>query len=148
MVGFVLGGIRKDGHEGMDSIQLVIGNDHEESEKTLLDGKEVIINWLPFEGGEGDGGLFEEVDDCVRHHVEMKQEDKLLRSSFLCYYRRAGAVENRDDDDQSDCIDKGNLRVLGAFGDSSESVGSHDCDCSSGSLVGIKFKLDFHCREQ
>jgi hypothetical protein len=26
------------------------------------------------------------------------------------------------------------LRVLGAFGDSSKSVGSHDCDCSSGGL--------------
>jgi hypothetical protein len=77
-----------------------------------------------------------------------KLEDNLLRSSFLGYIR-AGAVENRDDDDQSNCIGKGELRVLGAFGDSSESVGSGDCDCSSDGLVGIKFKfeLDFHCRE-
>jgi hypothetical protein len=59
-----------------------------------------------------------------------------------------GAVENRDDDDQSDCVGKGELMVLGAFGDSSESVGSRDCDCSSGGLVGIKFELDFHCRER
>jgi len=73
-------------------------------------------------------------------------EENLLRSSFLGY-SRAGAVENRDDDDQSDCIGKGELRVLGAFGDSSESVGSRDCNCSSGGLVGIKFELDFHCRE-
>jgi hypothetical protein len=77
----------------------------------------------------------------------MKLEDKLLRRSFLGY-SRAGAVENRDDDDQSDCIGKGELRVLGAFRDSSESIGSRDCDYSSGSLVGIKFELDFHCRER
>jgi hypothetical protein len=76
----------------------------------------------------------------------MRLEDKLLRSSFLD--SRAGAVENCDDDDQSDCVGKGELRVLGAFGDLSESVGSRDCDCSSGGLVGIKFELDFHCRER
>ena len=76
-----------------------------------------------------------------------KLEGNLLGSSFLGY-SRPGAVENCDDDDQSDCVGKGELRVLGAFGDSSESVGSHDCDCSSGGLVGIKFELDFHCRER
>ena len=61
---------------------------------------------------------------------------------------RAGAVEDHDDDDQSNSVGECKLRVLGAFGDSSESVGSCDCDCSSGSLVGIKFELDFHCRER
>ena len=76
-----------------------------------------------------------------------KSEENLLGSSFLGY-SRTGAVENRDDDDQSDCVGEGELRVLGAFGDSSESVGSCDCDCSSGGLVGIKFELDFHCRER
>ncbi len=74
-------------------------------------------------------------------------EDNLLRSSFLGY-SRAGAVENRDDDDQSNCVGKDKLRVLGAFGDLSESVGSRDCDCSSGGLDGIKIELDFHCRER
>jgi len=74
-------------------------------------------------------------------------KDKLLRSSFLCY-SRAGAVEDCDDHNQSNSIGKGELRVLGAFGDSSESVGSRDCDCSSGGFVGIKFELDFHCRER
>ena len=99
--------------------------------------------------GKGVVCLFEEAGDGVRRHVEMKLEDKLPSSSFLGYSNsRAGAVENRDDDDQSDCVGKGKLRVLGAFGDSSKSVGSHDCDCSSGSgsLVGIKFELDFHCQ--
>ena len=76
-----------------------------------------------------------------------KLEENLLGSSFLGY-SRPGAVENRDDDDQSDCIGKGELKVLGAFGDSLESVGSRDCNCSSGGLVGIKFELDFHCRER
>ena len=36
-------------------------------------------------------------------------EKKLLRSRFLGYRQ---AVENRDDDDQSDCMGKGELRVL------------------------------------
>ena len=76
-----------------------------------------------------------------------KSEKNLLGSSFLGY-SRAGAVENCDDDDQSNCVGNGELRVLGAYGDSSESVGSRDCDCSSGGLVGIKFELDFHCRER
>ena len=77
----------------------------------------------------------------------MKPTGNLLKSSFLGY-SRAGAVENRDDDDQSDSVGEGELRVLGAFGDSSESVGSRNCDRSSGGLVGIKFELDFHCRER
>ena len=76
-----------------------------------------------------------------------KLEENLLRSSFLGN-SRAGAVENRDDDEQSDCVGEGELRILGAFGDSSESVGSRDCDCSSGGLVSIKFELEFHCRER
>ena len=76
-----------------------------------------------------------------------KLEGNLLGSSFLGY-SRAGAVENCYDDDQSNCVGKGELRVLGAFGDASESVGSRDCDCSSGGFVGIKFKLELHCRER
>ena len=76
-----------------------------------------------------------------------KRQRNLLGSNLLGY-SRAGAVENRDDDDQSDCIGEGELRLLGAFGDSSEFVGSRNCDCSSGGLVVIKFELDFHCRER
>ncbi len=58
----------------MDSFQLVIRNYHEEREKTLLDGEEVIIGWLPFQGGEGVRGLFEEAGDCVRRHVVIQLE--------------------------------------------------------------------------
>ncbi len=55
---------------------------------------------------------------------------------------------DRNDDNKCKSVGKGELRVLGAFGDLSESVGSRDCDCSSGGFVGIKFDLDFHCRER
>ncbi len=58
------------------------------------------------------------------------------------------AVEDCNDDDQCESIGEGKLRVLGAFEDSSKSVASRDCNCSSGSFVGIKFELDFHCQEQ
>ena len=140
---FVLGGFREDSRERMDAFQLIIGNDHEKRKNTLSDGKQVVIGWFPFKRGKSVLFFFEEAGDGVRRHVEMTLEDKLLRSSFLD--SRVGAVENSDDDDQSNCVGKGELRVLGAFGDSSESVGSRDCDCSSVGLVGIKFELDFYC---
>jgi hypothetical protein len=131
----------------VDSIQLIIWNDHEEGKERFPDGKQVVIRWFPFKRGKGVIRLFEETGDGIRRHGEMKLTENLLKSSFLSY-SRASAVENRNDDDQSDSIGKGELGVLGAFGDSSESVGSRDCDCSSGGLVGIKFELDFHCQER
>jgi hypothetical protein len=108
MVGFVLDGLCADGREGMNSLQLVIWNDHEEREKSFPDGEQVVVSCLPFERGKGVVRLFEEAGDGVRHHVEMIIEDKLLvnEGSIFLGQRRAGAVENRDDDDQSDCIDK------------------------------------------
>ena len=53
MFGFVLDGLSEDGREGVDSIQLIVGNDHEEGKKHFPDGKQVIIRWLPFERGKG-----------------------------------------------------------------------------------------------
>ncbi len=44
---------------------MVIWDDHEKREKGLPDGKQVVVGWLPFEGGEGVLGLFEEAADCV-----------------------------------------------------------------------------------
>jgi hypothetical protein len=67
---------------------------------------------------------------------------------FLGKRSRMVAVEDQDDDDQSDGVGKGKLRVFGAFGNPSEYVGSRDGDGGSGSLIGIKFELDFHCRKQ
>ena len=87
----------------MNSFQLVVRNDHEEREKTLLDVKEVIIGWFPFKRGKGVVCLFEETGDGVRRHGEMKLAENLLKCSFLGY-SRAGAVENRNDDDQSDSV--------------------------------------------
>jgi hypothetical protein len=69
MVGFVLGGIHKDGREGMRSLQLVKQDDHEQWEKGLPDCKQVIISWLPFEGGEGVIRLFEEAGDGIGIHL-------------------------------------------------------------------------------
>ena len=59
-----------------------------------------------------------------------------------------GAIEDHNDDDQCNGVGKGKLRVLGAFGDLAESVGSRNWDCSSGGFVGIKLELDFHCWER
>ncbi len=92
-------------------------------------------------------GFIHELESSEFSRELGKLDDKLLMSNFLGY-SRAGTVENRDEDDQSDCVGKGELRVLGAFRDLSKSVGRRDCDCSSGGLVGIKLELDFHCRER
>jgi len=59
----------------VDSFELVVTNDHEEREMTLLDGEEVIIGWFPFKRGKGVVCLFEEAGDGVWHHVAMKLEE-------------------------------------------------------------------------
>ncbi len=68
MVGFIFGGLHEDGREGLDSIQLIIGNDHEEGKKRFPDGKQVVIHWFPFKRGKGVVCLFEEVGDGIRRH--------------------------------------------------------------------------------
>ncbi len=59
-----------------------------------------------------------------------------------------GAVEYCNDDDQGNSVGSSKLGVLGAFGDTAESV--RGCDGNSGfrSFIGIKLELDFHCRRQ
>jgi hypothetical protein len=52
MVGFVLDSLGEDGCEGVNSGQLVIGDDLGQWEKGFLDGREVIVGRLPFEGGK------------------------------------------------------------------------------------------------
>jgi hypothetical protein len=71
MVGLVLGGLREDGHKGMGSLQLVIGDDHEERKKFPPDGKQVVAGWFPFAGGEGVIGLFEEAGDGIGRHLRL-----------------------------------------------------------------------------
>jgi hypothetical protein len=68
MFGFILDGLHEDGHERMDSFQLVIWDDHQKGEKDLTDCKQVVIGWFPFKGGEGVVSLFEEADDCFGIH--------------------------------------------------------------------------------
>ena len=57
----------------MDAVQLIIGNDHEERQNTLLDDEEIVICWFPFERGKGVVCLFEEAGDGVWRHVTMKK---------------------------------------------------------------------------
>ncbi len=68
MVGFVLPCFHEDGREGMDSCEKVVGDDHQEWEDGLSDRQEVVLSWLPFDGGEGVVGLLEEEGDGVRRH--------------------------------------------------------------------------------
>jgi hypothetical protein len=152
MVNFVLGGLCEDGREGMDSLQLVIRDDHEEGGRVSLIASRSLSVGFPLSGGGGVVRLFEVtvvfvgvhflVGNCCRELLTNKGSIFLGKKSWV------GAVKGCNDDDQSNSVGKGKLRVLGAFGDSSESVGSYNCDCGSGSLVSIKFKLDFHCHKQ
>ncbi len=50
-------------------------------------------------------------------------------------------VEACNNDNQSNGIGKGKLRVLGAFGNPSKCVGSRNGNGGSGSLIGIKFEV-------
>ena len=68
MVGFLLGGLGEDGHKGIGSPQLVVGDDHERRKKSLLDGDQVVIGWFPFKRGKGLVGLFEEAGDGIGRH--------------------------------------------------------------------------------
>jgi hypothetical protein len=128
----------------MDSFQLVIRDDHEEGEKGLLDCKQVIASWIPFKGEEGVVSLFDGrviasgfiLVDCCRELLANKG------SIFLGKRSWTGAVEDWDDDNQSNSVGKGKLRVLGAFGEFSKSIGSReDGNGGPSSLIGIKFKL-------
>jgi hypothetical protein len=58
------------------------------------------------------------------------------------------AVEDCDDDDQGNGVGEGQLRVLGALRNASKCKGSRGGNGGSGSLIGIKFKLDFHSRRE
>jgi hypothetical protein len=70
-------------------------------------------------------GFFEEVSDCVGHH------------GLLCFRCQAGAVKDCNDGNEGNCIDKGELRVLSAFRDLSESVGSRDGNSGFDCLIRV-----------
>ncbi len=52
MVGGVSHCIRQDGREGVDSPKLVVGDLHQDWEERLPDQEEIVIRWLPLDGGE------------------------------------------------------------------------------------------------
>ncbi len=102
------------------------------------------------QGGEGVVGLFEEAGDCISVHDGWELLSLLVNkgSISLGKWCRMVAVEDCDDDDQGNRVGKGKLRVLGAFRKVSECIGSCNGNGGSGSLIGVKFKLDFHCRRE
>jgi hypothetical protein len=105
---------------------------------------------FPLRGGEGVVGLFEEAGDCISVHDGWELLRLLANKGSISLGKRCRkvAVEGRNDDDQGKGVGKGKLRVLSAFRNASKCVGSHG-NGGSGSLISIKFKLDFHChREQ
>ncbi len=55
-----------------------------------------------------------------------------------------GAVKDCNDDNEDNCVGKGELRVLGAFRDSSKYVGSRNANGGFGRLFRVQFELDFH----
>jgi hypothetical protein len=92
-----------------------------------------LLDSFPFKGGEGVMGLFEEASDRVWCHFGL--------FGFRC---RTGAIKDCDDDNKGNCVGEGKLKVLGAFGDSSESVGSRNGNGGFSCLFCVQFKLDFH----
>ena len=52
MVGYLLGSLCREGHEGMNPFQLVIRDDYKKGEKGLLNCQQVTVSWLPFKGGK------------------------------------------------------------------------------------------------
>ena len=82
-------------------------------------------------------GLFEEASDCAGRHV-----------GLLCFRYRMGAVRDCNDGNEGNLVDRDKLRVLGAFRDLSKSIGSRNGNNGSGSLISIKFKLDFYSRKE
>ncbi len=43
VVGFILDSLSDDGHEGVNPVQLVVGDDHEKGGEGLPDGEQVVV---------------------------------------------------------------------------------------------------------
>ncbi len=52
MVGGLCHCIRQDGRERVDPLELVAGDLHQDREERLPDREEIVIRWLPLDGGE------------------------------------------------------------------------------------------------
>jgi hypothetical protein len=71
-------------------------------------------------------GLFEEVSDHAGRHF-----------CLFGFRRLTGGVKDCNDDNEGNRIGKGKLRALGAFGDLSKSIGSHDGNGGFGRLFRV-----------
>ena len=60
----------------------------------------------------------------------------------------AGAVKDRNDDNQGNGIGSGDLGGIAVFGDTAERVRGCNGHGGTRSFLGIKFELDFHCQRQ
>ena len=54
-----------EGHEEGDSLELIVGDLHEDQEERLLDGQEIVVRGLSFNGRKGIPGLLEQEGDRV-----------------------------------------------------------------------------------
>jgi hypothetical protein len=92
---------------------------------------------FPLRGGGGVVGLFEEAGDCISVHDGWELLRLLANKGSISLGKRCRtvAVEDCDDDDQGNGVGKGKFRVLGAFRNASDYVGSQDCNGGSGSLL-------------
>jgi hypothetical protein len=72
--------------------------------------------------------LFEEASDRIRH------------DGLLCFRRWVRAVKDCNDGNEGNGIGKGKSRLLGAFGDSSRSIGSHNGNGGFGHLLRVQAK--------
>ncbi len=97
MVGFIPDSLGEDGCEGVNSVQLVIRDDHGLGGHCRMArcGTRKEVNIM---------GLFEEASDHIGHHV-----------GLLCFRGRVGGVKDCDDGSEGNCFGKGNFRVIGAF---------------------------------
>jgi hypothetical protein len=149
VVGHVLCSLGEDGHEGVYPIELIVGDHHEEGGGGFPDCKKVIVSQFPFKRGGGIMVLFEEASDCIGRHnglIDCQLTPSSRGSNLLGFWSRSGAIEDCNDDNEGNRVDKGKLRVLGAFGDLAEWVQGRDGNGGFGCLAGIKFELDFYCR--
>jgi hypothetical protein len=113
---------------------------------SLIASRSSLVGF-PLRGGGGIVGLFEEAGNCVSIHVGWELLSLLANKGSISLGKRCRtvAVEDCNDDDQGNGIGKGKLGVLSAFRNTSECKGSRAHNGGSGSLIGIKFELDFHC---
>ena len=131
----ILGLIHEEGSEGVDPSDSIEGDDHQNGEESLSDGEEVIIHWYPLDGRKDVKRLFEEESYGVGTHGGL--------GGFVG--GQVGAVEDRDDYDQRECVGSSELGEFGGFGDAGKSVSAGDGHGGFRGFFGVMLELDFHC---